>query len=139
MAIKKKLLNEAIKTAYNNIPLASKRNDGLFRKEKYWFIPEAIWLTKTYYRILISSYFHAVLIIDTNVYILRFQDYKGTIRKICGIENISFKLNIESNILYIHTESSSPMISFSVMYGNPSGIGISSSEDFSGEDVMVLE
>lgn len=139
MAIKKKLLNEAIKTAYNNIPLASKINDGLFRKEKYWFIPETIWSTKTYYRIPISSYFHAVLIINTNVYILRFQDYKGTIRKICGIENISFKLNIESNILYIHTETSSPMISFSVMYGNPSGIGESSYKDFSGEDMTILE
>lgn len=35
MAIKKKLLNEAIKTAYSSIPLATSNNNGLLDKNMY--------------------------------------------------------------------------------------------------------
>lgn len=35
MAIKKKLLNEAIKTAYTNVPLASPNQNGLMSKDSF--------------------------------------------------------------------------------------------------------
>ena len=140
MAMKKKLLSEALKTTFVNIPTVSGSNSGLFPLNKYYTIPTSQWTQFTKYKLsqLSTTYSLSVLIINTNLYVLLVTDNTNLrVRKVCGSDTIRFLVDADKNAIYIVTPNISPMIGFSCLYGKATFS--TTGEEITGEEVIVLE